>query len=173
MSTGTAVAAVVTLRPAREADLPQLLALVNGYAARNLLLSRSQASLRTHLHEFTVAGAGDVVLACGALATLGPGLAEVRTLAVREDAIGRGLGHAIVERLVAQAEARGFAEVLTLTRRLSFFQALGFVVTRRERFLDKLEADCRFCPLAASCDEVALVKPVRGGGIVKEGEADS
>jgi N-acetylglutamate synthase-like GNAT family acetyltransferase len=45
-----------------------------------------------------------------------------------------------------------------LTRRVSFFEALGFTVTRRELFLDKLQTDCRDCPLNQSCDETALVR---------------
>ena len=35
------------LRKARAADIPSLLALINGYAARNLLLPRTSASLRS------------------------------------------------------------------------------------------------------------------------------
>jgi amino-acid N-acetyltransferase len=148
------------LRSARGEDVAELLDLINGYAARNLLLHRSEASLRGHLDDFLVAEQDGALVGCGALSELGPGLGEVRSLAVREDQTGHGLGRRIVEALLAQAHARGFVEVLTLTRRVAFFEALGFTVTRRERFLDKLVTDCQACPFNLCCDETALVRPV-------------
>ena len=147
------------LRRAREADVPRLLALINGYAERGLLLRRSEESLRSRLEDFTVAlGADGEIVGCGALTELGPGLGEVRSLAVREDQAGRGLGHRIVEHLLNEAARRGFDEVLALTRRPSFFEALGFSVTRRERYLDKLMVDCKACPMNLCCDETAMVR---------------
>lgn len=148
----------IVFRGAEERDVAPLLALINGYAERNLLLRRSEASLREHLHEFTLAEAAGEVVGCAALSELGPGLGEVRSLAVRADHAGHGLGHALVERLLVEAGERGFERVLSLTRRVSFFEALGFTVTRRELFLDKLMTDCEDCPLNQDCDETALVR---------------
>jgi N-acetylglutamate synthase-like GNAT family acetyltransferase len=149
----------VRLRRAREEDVAPLLALINGYADRGMLLRRSEESLRSRLEDFTVAvGPGGEVVGCGALTVLGPGLGEVRSLAVREDHAGRGIGRSIVEHLLDEAGRRGFDEVLALTRRPSFFEALGFSVTRRERFLDKLMVDCKACPMNLCCDETAMVR---------------
>lgn len=148
------------LRKARGADLAQMLELINGYAARDLLLYRTKASVRGRLGDFVVAVEGDEVVGCAALTALGPGLGEVRSLAVREDHAGHGLGRRIVERLLEEATERGFVEVLALTRRVTFFEALGFEVTRRERFMGKLAADCAACPMNLRCDETAMVRPV-------------
>lgn len=154
-----------TLRRAEPSDLGPLLELINGYADRGLLLRRSEASLRSRLGGFVVAlretAHGEAVVGCGALEHLGPGLGEVRSLAVRAEAAGRGVGRSIVRRLLERARERGLLEVLALTRRPSFFEALGFVATRRERFTEKLETDCRRCPRNHSCDEVALVASLR------------
>jgi amino-acid N-acetyltransferase len=134
------------------------LALINGYAERGLLLVRTEASIRARLADFTVAEVDGEVAGCAALTELGPGLAEVRSLAVRDDLAGRGIGRALVEALVAEAGRRGVHEVLALTRRTSFFEALGFQATRRERFLDKLMVDCQTCPMNLCCDETAMVR---------------
>lgn len=153
------------LRKAEERDVPSMLELINDYADRNLLLHRTEESLRTRLADFLVAEEGGEVVGCGALSELGPGLGEVRSLAVRGDKAGGGLGRKIVEALFGQAGERGFLEVLALTRRVSFFEALGFTVTRRERFLDKLQTDCKDCPLNMCCDETAVVRPVPPGTV--------
>ena len=163
------------LRKASVADVPAMLAIVNGYAQRGLLLSRTEASLRERLADFTVAEVDGEVAGCAALTELGPGLAEVRSLAVREDFAGRGIGHALVEALVHEAASRGCHEVLALTRRTSFFEALSFEPTRRERFLDKLMVDCQTCPMNLCCDETAMVRVLAEGStaetveIAKEG----
>ncbi len=151
--------AELRLRPARESDVAPLLALINGYAERRMLLQRSEESLRARLPDFLVAEEGGELLGCGALSELGPGLGEVRSLAVRVDRTGRGVGRALVARLVAWAGEREFAQVLALTRRVSFFQALGFELTDRRLFEDKLRTDCQACPLNVCCDETALVMP--------------
>ena len=149
------------LRRARERDVPALLALINGYADRNLLLKRTEDSLRARLADFVVATSrGGEIVGCGALTELGPGLGEVRSLAVREDHAGHGLGGRLVERLLEDAARRGFGQVLALTRRVAFFESLGFTVTQRERFLEKLAADCAACPMNLCCDETAVVRPV-------------
>jgi amino-acid N-acetyltransferase len=132
----------VRLRKARERDVPALVALINGYAQRGLLLARSEDSLRARLADFSVAEAAGELLGCGALSELGPGLGEVRSLAVREDRTGRGIGRRIVQRLIEEAGERGFTEVLALTRSVPFFESLGFAVTR----------------LNLCCDEVAMVR---------------
>jgi N-acetylglutamate synthase-like GNAT family acetyltransferase len=163
-----AVAGQMALRAARASDVEALLGLINCYAAQGLLLWRSEASLLSSLRDFVVSARttarGEQVVGCGALAHLGPGLGEVRSLAVAAEAAGRGAGRRIVGRLLNDASERGLGEVLALTRRPSFFQALGFVVTRRERFPEKLEADCARCPRDLRCDEVALVWTGGGGG---------
>jgi amino-acid N-acetyltransferase len=146
----------VRLREAVERDVPTVLGLINGYARENLVLARTEESLRECLGDFAVAEVEGTVAGCGALSELGPGLGEIRSLAVRGQMSGRGIGRAIIEHHMARAFGRGFVEVLALTRRVSLFEKLGFHVTRRERFLDKLAADCQACPLSLCCDEIAV-----------------
>jgi amino-acid N-acetyltransferase len=178
-TTERARASVVTLRHAAPADAGALYDLISGYAARGLLLWRSENSLRRHLAEFVVAvertGSDESVVGCGALALLSPRLGEVRSLAVRSSATGRGVGRHIVNRLLQWAHMSGLRQVLALTRRPRFFGALGFVVTGRVRFPEKLEADCASCAMRSHCDEVAMVAdvtmPLLGRNLVSKDDA--
>ena len=141
---------------ASERDIPGVLALINDYARQNLVLARTEESLRACLADFAVAEVDGEIAGCSALSELGPGLGEIRSLAVRASMNGRGIGRSIIEYHLEQAYDRGFVEVLALTRRVSLFEKLGFHITRRERFLDKLAADCKACPLSLCCDEIAV-----------------
>lgn len=149
----------LAIRKARPSDCAAALALINAYAAKGMLLLRSE-SLAEQLADFSVVEGGGTIIAGGALSPLGPGLGEIRSIAVHEDHAGLGIGHTLVTALFDQARERGFEEVLALTTRVSFFEALGFKVSKRERFIDKLKVDCAACPLDLCCYETAVVKPV-------------
>src|SRR5205823_2572460 len=71
-------------------------------------------------------------VACAALRLLWRDLGEVRSLAVRPDAHGRGLGAALVEAVVADARALGLPRIIALTREVAFFQRSGFAAEQRE-----------------------------------------
>jgi amino-acid N-acetyltransferase len=55
-------------------------------------------------------------------------LAEVRTLATAESAKGRGIGTALVERLIQDAALLGIRRVFCLTFEVDFFRRRGFEV---------------------------------------------
>jgi amino-acid N-acetyltransferase len=81
----------------------------------------------------------------------------VRSLAVREDMHGKGLGKALVERVLDDARALALPRVIALTRDLPFFERCGFTVHSRESLPRKVWTDCVRCPRRHACDEVAVV----------------
>ena len=88
---------------------------------------------------------------------MSPVLVEVRSLAVLPAYRSYGVGGLLVHGLVAQARERGIPTVFALTRAVPFFERLGFVVTDKERFPEKVWTDCAVCPLQQCCDETAVV----------------
>lgn len=145
------------IRPARPADVSAMAAIINRYAAENLMLPRSEASILRALDDFVVAEAEGKVVGCGALARLSSELAEVRSLAVSPDYQGQGLGRRLVLYLVERARKLGYAQVCALTLAPDFFAALGFQVVDRWAISPKLWQECVFCPKFHRCDEVAVV----------------
>ena len=131
------------LRPARPADVRAIAELVRPYAERRVLVSKDLISYFEDIQEFIVAeeipgvvghGGGEDgeasaaprIVGCGALHVMWDDLAEVRTLAVHPDAVGTGLGSAILRELIAQAREMGLKRVFCLTFEESFFGAHGF-----------------------------------------------
>lgn len=152
----------VTIRHAQAEDVPQLVALINDFAERNLMLPRTEAAVLQALPDWLVAedevdGARRVV-GCGALAALTSELAEIRSLAVHSSQHGKGVGSVIVEHLVALARAREFRNVCALTLRENFFERLGFEIVDRWSVSPKLWQECIYCPKFHRCDEVAVLK---------------
>jgi amino-acid N-acetyltransferase len=151
----TAVPAHVA--PPTEADIPGLVALVNAYARRGDLLPRSEEAIRATLDTWVVGKMGEEVVACGSLLHYSPVLAEVRSLAVADMAQGTGLGRRVVETLIEVARTKGIPTLFALTRAVPFFLRLGFSITEKEFFPQKVWTDCAICPLKDACDETAVV----------------
>ena len=119
------------VRRARTSDVPGIRALVDAYTGDRRLLAKAMVNLYEDVQEFFVAvdGASGVerVVGCGALHVLWEDLAEVRTLAVAPEVHGRGVGSALLERLVENARALGVRRLFCLTFETAFFARHGFV----------------------------------------------
>jgi argininosuccinate lyase len=153
-----ALARGVRLRRAIPRDAHGIGRLVAAYVAEGTLLPRPVSELFQCLREFHVAvEEGGEVVACAALRLLWDDLGEVRTLAVRPDHHGNGLGAELVARVVEDARALGLDRVIALTRELAFFERCGFAVVDRDTLPRKVWADCIRCPRRHACDEVAVL----------------
>jgi amino-acid N-acetyltransferase len=150
------------IRPAVADDVPNLLEMVNRFAAQNIMLPRTKESVTESLDDWYVAvvlrtdGQAEVV-GCGSLVPLTPTLVEVRSLAVDESQQGTGLGSRLVIALVELAQARSYEQVCALTLRPSFFERLGFAIVDRWSISPKVWQACIYCPKFHRCDEVAML----------------
>ena len=101
--------------------------LIDSNAESGRLLSKATVTLYEDVQEFCVAELDDVALVgCGALHVLWEDLAEIRTVAVLPECRGQGIGHAIVEELLARARVLGVDRVFVLTFAVDFFGRHGF-----------------------------------------------
>ena len=162
------------IRPAEAADVLPILELVNRYAGQDIMLPRTEESVRHTLADWLVMveeGPTDntpPILACGALVPLTETLAEVRSLAVHESQQGRGLGGYLVLELVQLARTRNFEQVCALTLREGFFTRLGFEIVDRWSISPKVWQACIFCRKFHRCDEVAVLM-----NLVEKGDPDN
>jgi amino-acid N-acetyltransferase len=156
------------IRPAQPADVLPILELVNRYAGQDIMLPRTEESVRHTLADWLVMAEEDAadntpaqsappLLACGALVPLTETLAEVRSLAVHESQQGKGLGGYLVLELVQLARIRNFEQVCALTLREHFFTRLGFEIVDRWSISPKVWQACIFCRKFHRCDEVAVL----------------
>jgi len=115
----------VVVRRARTSDVPAIKSLVDTYAGR-ILLEKNLVTLYESVQEFWVAELGGTVVGCGALHVLWSDLGEVRTVAVDPAVKGRGIGHAIVGRLLQVARELELKRLFVLTFETVFFGRHGF-----------------------------------------------
>lgn len=155
--TGTAVA----VRKAAMRGIPPLLELINSYAGRGIMLPRTEFEISENIRDFSVAYDGPELMGCGALHFYTPVSAEVRSLAVRPEAKGHGIGRAIVESLENEARENELETIFAFTYVPQFFARVGFHETERGELPLKAWKDCLRCPKFHSCDEIAVMKRLR------------
>ncbi|HEY9325328.1 MAG TPA: N-acetyltransferase [Candidatus Limnocylindria bacterium] len=149
------------IRPARADDVDAMRTLIDGYAAQDLMLSRSPEFLLEHLGDYVVA-ADDGFAGCCALAVLTRDLAEIRSLAVRPETSRRGVGKALVDGCVERARTLGLRRVFALTLVPEFFERCGFTLISLGRLPEKSAAECPVCPKRFACDEQAMLMNLDG-----------
>ncbi|MES1262569.1 MAG: N-acetyltransferase [Acidobacteriota bacterium] len=151
----------IEVRKASMQDIPALLALINGYAAKGIMLPRTEFELSENMRDFTVAFDGNRLAGCGALHFYSPTIGEVRSLAVAESHKTHGVGRLIVEALVYEAKMYGLDAVFAFTYVPGFFGKVGFNEVERGELPLKAWKDCLRCPKFHSCDEIAVLRVLR------------
>ena len=130
-------ARVAFVRGAVRADADAIHDLIAAHVADGALLARTPAEIRRHIRDFVVAEKDGVVIGCGALHRYGPHLAEIRSITVRSDRRGHGVGRALVDALLERARRQDITGVCLFTREPEFFASFGFAVVDRARVPDR------------------------------------
>ena len=148
------------IRSAVVHDAPAIYALLATFSTEGKLLPRPVADIQARIANFLVAEQDGMIAACGALRDFGNNLNEIRSLAVRRDLAGQGIGSRLVKALLEKAVERTGGEnghVFALTYRVEFFKRLGFRIIDKYTFPPKIWSDCCVCPKKDHCDETAVV----------------
>jgi amino-acid N-acetyltransferase len=132
-------------------DIPPILDLINGYAAKGLMLPRTEFEVSEAIRDFTAVMLGGELLGCGALHFYSPTIGEIRSLAVHQRAKTHGVGRKLVEALVDEAQEY----------ELEAFRKVGFHEVERGALPLKAWKDCVRCPKFQACDEIAVLRFLR------------
>ncbi|UCG47913.1 MAG: N-acetyltransferase [Phycisphaerales bacterium] len=148
----------MNVRNATVADARAISALINQYAEHDRMLFRSLADIYENLQTFTVVEAEGEVVGCCALDVVWADLAEIKSLAVDQKFMNRGVGCMLVGAATEQAQKLGLPRLFALTLTPAFFVKLGFEIIDTDKLPMKVWSDCARCPKQQNCDETAVVK---------------
>ena len=152
---------VLTVRKAIMRDIPALLHLINTYAAKGVMLPRTEFEISENIRDFTVVYAGSQLLGCGALHFYTPTSAEIRSLAVAPEAKGQGVGVLLTKALEKEAVNNDLHTIFAFTYVDKFFRKLGYQEADRGLLPLKVWKDCLSCSKFSCCDEIAVLKALR------------
>ncbi|HUI67545.1 MAG TPA: N-acetyltransferase [Nitrospirota bacterium] len=145
------------IRKAKISDVKAIQSLVNHYADSGQMLPRTLNELYEDLRDFHVFEENGSLIGVCALHVSWDGLAEIRSLAVRQDRIKSGIGTALVRQCLAEAAQLEAGKVFVLTYQDGFFKKLGFTDVDKKELPHKVWTDCLNCVKFPDCDESALI----------------
>ena len=146
---------------ARIDDVPAIHRLVNFFADKGEMLHRPLSEVYENLRDFFVIRKDKEVAACVALHICWSDLAEIKSLAVREEDQDQGVGKRLAEACIEEARGLGIATLFALTYKPTFFEKLGFKKVDVQKLPRKVWGECQRCPKFPNCDETALLLPLK------------
>ena len=164
------VAGAGRLRRARTGDVVAMQQIINGFADRGAMLHRSLSQLYENIRDFFVVEEDGQIVGCAALHINWRDLAELKSLAVVDEAQGRGYGRDLIEACLAEAEEIGISRVFALTYLPDLFVKSAFQVVDRSTLPRKVWTECVYCPKFPDCGEIAVMRGIGGAGIEAEHE---
>jgi amino-acid N-acetyltransferase len=161
----------ISVQKAQIRDVEEILELVNGFAAMNLMLPRGPQYVYENIRDFVIASDRNVpvysitetrevlhlIVACGSLHVLWDDIGEIRALAIHPDYQHLGLGSKLIEFMKEEARRLGIKHLFTFTLTENFFKSLGFKRQARNDLPPKVWGECSRCPKYFKCDEVGMV----------------
>ena len=150
------------IRKATVGDVKAIHRLLKNHADRGELLPRALSDLYDALRDFSVfeeESGGSIIGVC-ALHVCWDDLAEIRSLAVRVQYQGEGIGSRLVNAVLSEAQDLGITRIFTLTYRPDFFKKHGFEIVDKATLPQKIWAECIKCVKFPDCDEIAMLRVV-------------
>lgn len=145
------------LRKAEIRDVKEIQKLLTHYASKGDMLSRSLAELYEAIRDFNIYEIDGRIVGTAALHIVWEDLAEVRSVAVADDAGRKGIGTQVVQACIDEARVLGLKKVFCLTYKPDFFARFGFHIVDKSELPHKVWGDCMKCVKFPDCDEIAMI----------------
>lgn len=145
------------IRKVKITDIKQIHKFVNEFAKKEEMLPRALNELYEGIRDFFVYEEDGIIKGVCALRILWEDLAEIRSLAVREEYQRLGIGKSLIKRCLKDAKDLGIKKVFALTYQPEFFKKVGFIEIDKAKLPHKIWGDCLKCPKFPECDEHAVI----------------
>ena len=145
------------LRKAQIKDVKEIQKLLTHFASRGDMLSRSLSELYEAIRDFYIVEEQGRLVGTAALHIVWEDLAEIRSVAVAEDAGRKGIGTQVVRACLDEARDLGLKRVFCLTYKPEFFGKFGFRIVDKSELPHKVWGDCMKCVKFPDCDEIAMI----------------
>jgi amino-acid N-acetyltransferase len=145
------------LRKAQIQDVKEIQKLLTHFANRGDMLSRSLSELYEAIRDFYICEDEGRLIGTAALHIVWEDLAEIRSVAVAENAGRKGAGTQLVQACIDEAREIGLKRLFCLTYKPDFFGRFGFRIVDKAELPHKVWGDCMKCVKFPDCDEIAMI----------------
>jgi len=149
-------AAAMSVRRARMSDVDSIHQLTNFWADKGEILPRTRNDIIHGIQNVVVAELDGVVVGTASLYIYETGLAEIRSVVVKETAQKQGQGEALVQYLLEFAHQMELEQIIVLTYIPQYFEQLGFTLIDKNSLAENIIEDSVPSPDKNADDEVAM-----------------
>lgn len=146
------------IRKATVEDVKNIQKLVNFHAEKGEMLPKSLGDICDNIRDFFIYEENDTMLGCCALHITWVDLAEIRSLAVADEAQGKGIGRKLLEACLDDTQRLAIKRVFALTYKPGFFEKMGFQLIDKSELPHKVWLECVNCIKFPDCDEIAVIR---------------
>lgn len=150
----------ISIRRAQAGEISSIYHLLQPLSLEGKLLPRDEEQIKSDIKNTWVAVRNQQFVGTVCLIPFSPMLWEVRALAVASGSRKSGIGKLLVQESLRQHRKSSVASlpyrVFALTYVPEFFVHLGFSITNKENFPEKVYEVCQFCARRHDCQETAV-----------------
>lgn len=150
----------LNIRKATVKDAKAIQSLIMNHSREGKVIPRSLNEIYERIPSFFVIEEGGEVVGCCCLYIMWEDLAEIKSLAVAPEFMGKGYGAALVEKSLNEARALKVGKVFALTLIPEFFEKYGFSRVDMNELPKKIWMECVNCIYYPDCCEVAVIRSV-------------
>lgn len=139
-------------------DAESIYDILKPYASEGIILERSLKDIRHSIDRFLTAETKGTITGVISYYDYGKKLKEVRSLAVKKEMSGKGIGRSLLNHLIdILIKKNPDAKIFVLTYSPEFFRKSGFSEVIKDSLPEKIWKDCNNCRHKNECGETALV----------------
>jgi amino-acid N-acetyltransferase len=154
----------MNIRKATFKDVKKIHKLINSFARKEKVLPRSLNYIYENLRDFWIAEEKEIFMGCIALHIVWENLAEIKSLCIKKEAQGKGIGKKLIKKVLMEAKKLEIKKIFILTYFPNYFKKFGFSLIEKSKLPNKIWSECINCPKFPDCEEEAMIKKVGGRG---------
>ena len=144
------------IRKAVPDDINAIYDIIKSYSNDGVILERSHGNIKLSLSDFHVAELNHAIAGVISHFDYGTHLKEIRSLGVKKNFLRRGIGSALLMKVIQDLCRQNKPKIFVLTYTPEFFERNGFSVIQKDTLPEKIWKDCSKCKNIDICSEIAL-----------------
>ncbi|MFQ5586189.1 MAG: N-acetyltransferase [Thermodesulfobacteriota bacterium] len=146
------------IRKAKITDVKEVSRLIEEFAKRGEMLHRPLTDLYDNIRDFYIYEEDGRIQGICALHVCWEDIGEIKSLAVKSKAAGRGIGRQLVKACMEEARELALPKIFALTYKPAFFEKMGFETIDKGVLPHKVWGECVKCFKFPDCDEIAVMR---------------
>ena len=135
----------------------EIYSIIKPYSDKNIVLYRSHMEIKESINTFLVAKLDNKIIGVISFYNYENLLVEIRSLSVTKEHSKKGIGSALLKKMIQKINEYQKHKIFALTYSPDFFIKNNFIEVEKITLPEKIWKDCSKCPVRENCGETSMV----------------